>query len=53
MKNKIKRAYLLAGGQTVEVKEKNGAHQLVLPSPIPDPMATVVVVEIDGNAVER
>lgn len=53
MKNKIKRAYLLADGRPVEVREANGGHQIVLPSPIPDPMATVVVVEIDGTAVER
>jgi alpha-L-fucosidase len=53
MKNKIKRAYLLADERPVEVREANGAHQIVLPSPIPDPMATVVVVEIEGAAVER
>src|SRR3954467_15299036 len=53
MKNAVKRAYQLADGKTIEVKEENGSRQLVIPRPILDPMATVVVVEIEGTQVER
>jgi hypothetical protein len=50
MKNVVKRAYYLAGGKPVEVKEENGRRQLIVPRPIVDPMATVIVVEIEGRA---
>ena len=53
MKNAIKRAYLLANGKPVEIKEENGVHQLILPRPILDPMATVVAVEIEGTQVVK
>ena len=53
MKNAIKRAYQLADGKPVEVKEEAGKRQLILSRPILDPMATVVVVEIDGASAER
>ena len=53
MKNAIKRAYRLADGEAVEVKVENGRPRLVIPRPIHDPMATVVVVEIEGGAVVR
>jgi alpha-L-fucosidase len=53
MKNTIKRAYLLANGEAVEMKAEGGRHQLILQRPILDPMATVVVVEIEGEKVER
>jgi alpha-L-fucosidase len=53
MKNAIKRAYRLADGEAVEVKVENGRQRLVIPRPIHDPMATVVVVEIEGGAVVR
>ena len=53
MKNAIKRAYQLADGKPVEIKEENGRRQLVVTRPIVDPMATVVVVEIAGTQVER
>ncbi len=53
MKNKVKRAYRLADSQPVEVKLEGGRPQLVLERPILDPMATVVVVEIEGDAVAR
>jgi len=52
MKKTIKRAYQLADGKPVEIKEEGGKRQLVLARPISDPMATVVVVEVEGNAVE-
>ena len=53
MKDAVKRAYRLADGEPVEVKVENGRPQLVMPRPIWDPTATVVVVEIEGDPVER
>ena len=53
MKNAIKRAYQLADGKAVEIKEEGGRRQLELARPIVDPMATVVVVEIEGDKVEN
>jgi len=53
MKNAVKRAYQLADSKQVEIKEENGQRQLVFPRPILDPMATVVVVEIEGDHVEK
>src|SRR6266404_6596209 len=53
MKNAIKRVYQLADGKAVEMKEENGRHVLNIERPILDPMATVVVVEIEGDKVER
>ena len=53
MKNAIKRAYQLADGKMLEIKEENGHRQFALSRPIIDPMATVVVVEIEGNQVEQ
>jgi alpha-L-fucosidase len=53
MKNAVKRAYRLADGQPVEVKVEEGRTLLHVARPILDPMATVVVVEIEGDRVER
>jgi alpha-L-fucosidase len=53
MKNAVKRAYRLADGAPVEVKMDAGRPQLVVERPIWDPMATVVVVEIEGDAVTK
>lgn len=53
MKNAIRRAYQLADGKPVGIKEENGRRQLLVPRPMLDPMATVVVVEIAGTTVER
>ena len=53
MKNGVKRAYLLADGAPVEVKVENGLRTLAVERPAIDPMATVVVVEIEGDRVER
>ena len=53
MKNAVKRAYRLADGQTIEVKTDGGRRRLLIPGPILDPTATVVVVEIEGDAVQR
>jgi len=53
MKNAIKRAYQLADGLPVELKVESGRTHLLIGRPILDLMATVVVVEIEGDAVER
>jgi alpha-L-fucosidase len=53
MKNAVKRAYFLANSRPVEVKLEGARPQLVLERPTLDPMATVVVVEIEGDSVTR
>lgn len=53
MKNAIKKAYQLADGKALELKEDAGRRQLLLSRRIIDPMATVVVVEIEDANVER
>jgi alpha-L-fucosidase len=53
MKNQVKRAYRLADNHPIEVKIEAGRPQLLIDRPIHDPMATVVVVEIEGDAVQR
>jgi alpha-L-fucosidase len=53
MKNVVKRAYRLADHALVQVKTENGRALLEIERPIPDPMATVVVVEFDGERVQR
>ena len=53
MKSAVKRAYQLADGRAVEVKVEAGRTLLQLARPIVDPMATVIVVEIEGDRVER
>jgi alpha-L-fucosidase len=53
IKNTIKRAYRLADKAPVEMKTENGRTFLNLERPIFDPMATVVVVEFDGDKVIR
>jgi alpha-L-fucosidase len=52
-RNAVKRAYRLADGAPVEVRLENGRQALVLQRPLPDPMATVVVVEFEGDRVTR
>ena len=49
MKNAVKKAYRLADGAPVSFKVDGGKTFLTLERPIYDPMATVVVVEIDGT----
>ena len=52
MKNAVKRAYLLAEQRRrVNVTTEGGKRFLNIDRPILDPMATVVVVEIDGDRV--
>jgi alpha-L-fucosidase len=53
MRNAVKRAYQLADGRPVEVRVEDGRALLQIVRPIVDPMATVVVVEIEGDRVER
>ena len=53
MKNTVKRAYQLENGKQVTLKQENGKATIDLPRPIWDPMATTIVVEIEGSAVEK
>jgi alpha-L-fucosidase len=53
MKNRPLKAYRLADKAPVEMKTENGQTVLNVERPIFDPMATVIVVEIDGSKVER
>jgi alpha-L-fucosidase len=53
MKNAVKRAYRLADAAPVELKQDGGRVYLNIERPIWDPMATVVVVELEGDRVER
>jgi alpha-L-fucosidase len=53
IKNTIKRAYRLADNAPVEMKMENGRAVLNVERPILDPMATVVVVEFEGDTIER
>ena len=51
MKNKVKRVYRLADGAAVDYKVEGARTVLNMERPILDPMATVVVVEIEGDRV--
>jgi alpha-L-fucosidase len=53
MRNAVRKAYQLADGRPVEVKVEEGRALLQVARPIVDPMATVIVVEIEGDRVER
>ncbi len=53
MKNAVKRAYRLVDRAAVQVKTGNGRTLLDIERPIPDPMATVIVVEFEGDRVQR
>jgi alpha-L-fucosidase len=53
MKNAVTRAYQLADNKPVDVKRDGGKVFLNVARPIVDPMATVVVVEIEGTSVQR
>jgi alpha-L-fucosidase len=53
MKNAVKRAYQLADNAPVKVTTENGRTFLNVSRPILDPMATVVVVEFEGERVQR
>jgi len=53
MKNRATRAYVLATHAPVELKTDAGRVSFSLERPLFDPMATVVVVEYEGQAVTR
>ncbi len=53
MKNAVKRAYLLENKAPVPITTEGGKRFLNLERPILDPMATVVVVEIEGDRVVK
>jgi alpha-L-fucosidase len=53
MKNRITRAYRLADRAPIELKTESGKTTVNMPRPMLDPMATVVVVEFEGEKVER
>jgi alpha-L-fucosidase len=53
MKNRVTRAYRLADKAPVELKAENGRTTFTLERPMLDPMATVVVVEFEGERVQR
>ncbi|NUQ23215.1 MAG: alpha-L-fucosidase [Saprospiraceae bacterium] len=46
--NTVTKAYLLAGGQAVPFRKKGFSLSLQLPAAAPDPVNTVIVVEIKG-----
>jgi alpha-L-fucosidase len=53
MKNAIKRAYQLENGAAVKITTEGGKRFLNIDRPIIDLMATVVVVEIDGERATK
>jgi alpha-L-fucosidase len=53
IKNRITDAYRLADHARIELKTENGKTTFNMPRPMLDPMATVVVVEFEGEKVER
>src|SRR5438552_1957269 len=53
MKNAVKRAYQLADGAPVKTTSQDGRTFLNVDRPILDPMATVIVVEFEGDRVQR
>ena len=53
MQNKVTRAYRLMDKAAVAVKSENGHTTLTIDGPLPDPMATVVVVEFEGEKIVR
>jgi len=53
MKNSVKRAYQLADQKPVEVKVQSGRASIEITRPVIDPMATVIVVDIEGDKVIR
>jgi alpha-L-fucosidase len=53
MKNKILRAYRLADHAPIDLKTENGKTSFNMERPMLDPMATVVVVEFEGERVQK
>jgi alpha-L-fucosidase len=55
MKNSVSRAYYLGGDQgaaAIRMRTEKGRTFLDIERPIPDPMATVVVVDLSGTSIE-
>jgi alpha-L-fucosidase len=53
LKNRVTRAYRLADHAPIELKTENAKTTFNMVRPMLDPMATVVVVEFDGEKVQR
>jgi alpha-L-fucosidase len=53
VKNKLLRAYRLADKAPIDLKTENGKTTIDMPRPMLDPMATVVVVEFEGDKIVR
>jgi alpha-L-fucosidase len=53
MQNAVKRAYRLSDGAPFEVREADGERRLQTAGLMNDPMATVVVLELEGDTVRR
>jgi alpha-L-fucosidase len=53
MQNTVTRAYRLMDRAPVKVTTENGHTSLTIETPLPDPMATVVVVEFEGDRIVR
>ena len=53
MRNKITRAYRLADKAPITLKAENGRTMFDMPRPMLDPMATVVVIEFEGDRVQK
>jgi hypothetical protein len=53
MQNEIRRAYRLGDGAPLQIREANGERELVFTGQPYDPMATVVVLELDGDSVRK
>jgi alpha-L-fucosidase len=53
MKNRSLRAYRLADHAPIDLKVENGKTTFNMERPMLDPMATVVVVEFEGDRVQR
>ena len=53
MKNTITRAYRLADHAPIDLKVENGKTTFNMERPMLDPMATVVVVEFEGERVQK
>jgi alpha-L-fucosidase len=53
MRNKLLRAYRLADKAPIALKTDNGRTTFTMERPMLDPMATVVVVEFEGDKVQK
>ena len=53
MKNAIRKAYRLADGAPLELKSENGRTSFNMERPMIDPLATVVVVEFEGDRIQK